>query len=536
MTQVRCAIYTRKSTEEGLDQVFNTLDAQREACEAYIKSQAGEGWKALSQHYDDGGFSGGNIDRPALQRLLEDIDAGKVDVIVVYKVDRLTRSLMDFARIVERLDARDVSFVSVTQAFNTTSSMGRLTLNVLLSFAQFEREVTGERIRDKIAASKAKGMWMGGNIPLGYDLQDRKLLANPAEAELVRHIFRRFLALGSGVALMHELRREGYASKRWVARSGRTMGGVPFSCGVLYYILQNRLYLGEIVHRGVRHAGDHEAIVDQVLFEAAQEMLARNRRERRTRPTRAATCPLAGLVFDADGEPMVPTFSYGRKGRLYRYYVSASTLPGREQKPASAEAIQRVPAAALEKLVRERITQLCLASEPLSWEAATQVLRRVELYGRSIQLHCDATTLREPHEAADILAIRLGERVRGDRVIANNDETLCLICDRRPRFRGGTPERDDAAEGSTVDAGLISMLRSAHELLERHSMSPLNDSHSNASAPDWQRDRRLMALGLLSPSLQKQIAKGASLPIQLDRLLLHQLPLAWRDQVDRLVG
>src|SRR3954454_19258657 len=216
---VRCAIYTRKSTEEGLDQVFNTLDAQREACEAYIKSQAGEGWRALPDHYDDGGFSGGNMERPAIKRLLADVHAGKLDAIVVYKVDRLTRSLTDFSRIVERLDARGVSFVSVTQAFNTTTSMGRLTLNVLLSFAQFEREVTGERIRDKIAASKAKGMWMGGNVPLGYDLHDRRLFVNPAEAEQVRKIFDRYLALASGVALMKELRRNAIFSKRWVSRS-----------------------------------------------------------------------------------------------------------------------------------------------------------------------------------------------------------------------------------------------------------------------------------------------------------------------------
>ena len=260
--RVRCAIYTRKSTEEGLDQSFNSLDAQREACEAYIRSQAGEGWHALPARYDDGGFSGGNLGRPAMQRLLADVDSGKIDVIVVYKVDRLTRSLLDFSKIVERLDVRGVSFVSVTQAFNTTTSMGRLTLNVLLSFAQFEREVTGERIRDKIAASKAKGMWMGGNIPLGYDLHERCLIVNTSEAETVRHIFERYLAHGSGVELMKELKRDGIVSKRWISRSGRAKGGLPLSCGALYYLLQNRVYLGEIVHRGVRHKGEHDAIVE----------------------------------------------------------------------------------------------------------------------------------------------------------------------------------------------------------------------------------------------------------------------------------
>jgi DNA invertase Pin-like site-specific DNA recombinase len=311
--RIRCAIYTRKSTEEGLDQAFNSLDAQREACEAYIKSQAGEGWRPLADRYDDGGFSGGNMARPGIQRLLADVETGKVDVIVVYKVDRLTRSLMDFARIVERLDACGVSFVSVTQAFNTTTSMGRLTLNVLLSFAQFEREVTGERIRDKVAASKAKGMWMGGNVPLGYDLQERKLLVSPAEAKQVRHIFSRYACLRSAVALLKELREEGIVSKRWIARSGRILGGTSVQCGALYYILQNRLYLGQVVHRGKSHKGEHEAIVSEELFAAVQEILAENRREKGRRPTRAACCPLAGQVFDAEGVSMSASFSYGRE-------------------------------------------------------------------------------------------------------------------------------------------------------------------------------------------------------------------------------
>ena len=257
-TVIRCAIYTRKSSEEGLEQSFNSLDAQREACEAFIASQRHEGWRALPACYDDGGYSGGTLNRPALKRLLEDVEANKVDTIVVYKVDRLTRSLADFAKIVEALDARGVSFVSVTQQFNTTTSMGRLTLNILLSFAQFEREVTGERIRDKIAASKRKGMWMGGTIPLGYDLKERKLIVNPEEANLVRRFFHLYLQLGCVSKLKMRLDEEGIKSKVRISAAGNRSGGSSYSRGALYDILQNRIYLGEIQHRGQSYPGEHE--------------------------------------------------------------------------------------------------------------------------------------------------------------------------------------------------------------------------------------------------------------------------------------
>jgi site-specific DNA recombinase len=263
---IRCAVYTRKSTEEGLEQAFNSLDAQREACAAYITSQRHEGWVAVRDSYDDGGFSGGNMSRPGLKRLLADVEAGKVDVIVVYKVDRLTRALSDFAKIVEILDARGASFVSITQSFNTTTSMGRLTLNVLLSFAQFEREVTGERIRDKIAASKKKGMWMGGNVPLGYDVVERKLVVNDTEAATVRHILERYVALGTGRALIDELRRTGYRTKRVEREGKKQKGGIPFERGMLFHIMSNRIYLGEMVHAGVAYPGEHQAIVPTELW------------------------------------------------------------------------------------------------------------------------------------------------------------------------------------------------------------------------------------------------------------------------------
>src|SRR5690349_11109723 len=276
----RCAIYTRKSSEEGLEQEFNSLQAQREACEAFINSQRPEGWVCLRVAYDDGGFSGATRDRPALQQLLADIAAGRVDTIVVYKIDRLTRSLADFAKIVEILDARGASFVSVTQQFNTTTSMGRLTLNILLSFAQFEREVIGERIRDKIAASKRKGMWMGGVPPLGYRAQDGKLLMIESEAEIVCDVFRRYAELGSVRLLKDELEAQGIKSKSWTTAAGRRVGGKPFSRGALYFMLQNRLYRGEIVHKGQAHRGEHTPIIDQPLWDAVQAQLTANTAER----------------------------------------------------------------------------------------------------------------------------------------------------------------------------------------------------------------------------------------------------------------
>ena len=282
-TVMRCAIYTRKPSEEGLEQSFNSLDAQREACEAFISSQRHEGWRAMPTRYDDGGFSGGSLERPALKRLLADVAANKINVIVVYKVDRLTRSLADFAKIVETLDAKSVSFVSVTQQFNTTTSMGRLTLNILLSFAQFEREVTGERIRDKIAASKKKGMWMGGLVPLGYDLEGRKLVPSPKEAELVSKIFSFYLELGCVRKLAERLDREEIRSKVWVTRTGARLGGVAFARGALYSLLRNRLYLGETRHRDQWYGGEHKGIVPRSLWERVQAQLNNNLRKRRNR-------------------------------------------------------------------------------------------------------------------------------------------------------------------------------------------------------------------------------------------------------------
>ena len=348
---IRCAIYTRKSSDEGLEQEFNSLDAQREACEAYIVSQRHAGWIALSDMYDDGGLSGGTMERPALKRLLEDIQAGKVQIVVVYKVDRLTQSLADFAKIVDIFDAHNASFVSVTQQFNTTTSMGRLTLNMLLSFAQFEREIAGERIRDKIAASKKKGMWMGGNVPLGYDVKDRKLIVSEPEASTVRLIFRRYAELGSVSLLRAELDRLGIVSKRREGAGGRLAGGQHFSRGALYLMLQNRIYRGDIVHQGEAYPGQHEAILDPELWQIVQNKLAVHRQERALAVGAEAPSLLAGLIVDADGSRMTPTHAT-KKAKRYRYYVSASLLAGDHPQ---AQKGMRVPAGDIEALVLDRL-------------------------------------------------------------------------------------------------------------------------------------------------------------------------------------
>jgi DNA invertase Pin-like site-specific DNA recombinase len=353
--RLRCAIYTRKSTEEGLEQEFNSLDAQREACAAYIASQRVEGWIALPTEYDDGGFSGGTLERPALQRLLADIEAGLVDVVVVYKIDRLSRSLTDFSKLVEVFDRNAVTFVSVTQAFNTTTSMGRLTLNILLSFAQFEREVIGERIRDKFAASRKRGMWMGGWTPLGYDVVERKLVANEAEASLVRRIFARFLDLGSVTLLVRELQ----------AKGARTKLGKPFDKGILYKLLHNRIYVGEAVHKGVSHPGEHEAIVDRVTFERVQAVLATNGRQRAATSRRQTPALLKGLLFSESGRSMTPTHT--RKGqRLYRYYVSTDEIRGRETIEGKAAIPLRLPAEVVESATVRETLRLIRSPEVVS--------------------------------------------------------------------------------------------------------------------------------------------------------------------------
>ena len=357
--KLRCAVYTRKSSEEGLDMEFNSLDAQREACEAYIASQRAEGWVLVRDHYDDGGVSGGTLERPALKRLVADIQEGLVDVVVVYKIDRLSRSLVDFTKLVEVFDANNVTFVSVTQSFSTTTSMGRLTLNILLSFAQFERELAGERIRDKVAASRKRGMWMGGFVPLGYDVCDRKLVANEAEAALVRRIFRGFVEMESATRLVQALRTEGATTKR----------GRPLTKSDAYRILSNRVYLGDAVHKGTAYPGEHDAIINQRQWDAVHAILQVSPRVRVNR-TRNTTAPLLrGLIFGSDGRAMSPSHSRGRHGQMYRYYVSQAVLKGGA---AEAPDIARVPAGEIEAAVIAQVRALLRQPEVVvgTWRAA----------------------------------------------------------------------------------------------------------------------------------------------------------------------
>ena len=349
--RMRCAVYTRKSSEEGLDQEYNSIDAQRDAGHAYIASQRAEGWIAVADDYDDPAFSGGNMERPALKRLMADIEAGKIDVIVIYKIDRLTRSLADFSKMVEVFERQGVSFVSVTQQFNTTTSMGRLMLNVLLSFAQFEREVTGERIRDKIAASKRKGMWMGGIPPIGYDVANRRLIPNQAEAKTIAHIFQRFVELGSTTKLVKELRLDGVTSKAWTTQDGRVREGKPIDKGLIYKVLNNRTYLGELRHKELWYQAEHPPIITKSIWDDAHAILSTNGRVRAT-TTRAKTqYLLKGIVFGSDGRAMSPFQTAKQNGRRYRYYV-----PQRDIKEhAGASGLPRMPAAELESAVLEQL-------------------------------------------------------------------------------------------------------------------------------------------------------------------------------------
>ncbi|OBV10535.1 recombinase family protein [Erythrobacter dokdonensis] len=510
----RCAIYTRKSSEDGLDQSFNSLHAQREACAAYILSQASEGWESLPDHYDDGGFSGGNTERPGLKALLADISAGRIDIVVVYKIDRLTRSLADFARIVEVFEKHDCSFVSVTQSFNTTGSMGKLMLNVLLSFAQFEREVTGERIRDKIAASKAKGMWMGGVPPLGYDPPtdgSRTLKVNEDEAERVRHIFARYLELGSVHALQRDLEQRAIHSKRHITAKGRPMGGQPFSRGALFHLLRNRVYRGQIVHKGTVHEGAHEAIVDADLFDQVQDRLDAQVRRHRTRAkNRSVRAPLTGKLFDASREPMSPTTSRGKSGRAYRYYVSAPLQRG--ARLAAADTVQRLSAPEIERVVSEAVRRwVPKADDPFA------IVQSVHVIDRGLQISLDA-------EHCSNLAARLTDReVILDRsydsitvslpilFAPRGSRTLVLAANSRPH---------------QTDPVLIAALRKAHAMLRTVHGMPLIDG-----SPGSPYDRFILGLAFLAPDIQRAILDGRQPPhLNLEWLKAFNLPLAWSKQ------
>lgn len=498
---LRCAIYTRKSTEEGLEQAFNSLDAQREACSAYILSQLHEGWQATPEHYNDGGYSGGSMNRPGLVQLLEDIAAGKVDVIIVYKVDRLTRSLADFAKIIEVLDKHKASFVSVTQAFNTTSSMGRLTLNVLLSFAQFEREVTGERIRDKIAASKARGMWMGGVVPLGYRVDERKLVVVTEEADRVQHIFHRYLALGSVYALQAELAEQGIKTKKRTGRDGRPMGDAHFSRGALYQMLRNRIYLGKICHKGTAYSGDHDAIVDADLFMKVGALLENNRNNRAAGTQAEHPSLLCGLVRDGEGRRMVPGHS-NKKGVRYRYYVSQQDKERVKLKP------WRVPAGDLEAVV---VSQLCnhLGTEPGSLGTRDHLREYVETV--SVEL--------------DRLIITFSDRG------GNKQVEVPATWIRRGNQRKLLPPAGQAGAGSP-DPALVKLIVRGHQARQHLAKAESVAAAAEAMGLNQRYFSVLVKVGFLAPDIQAAILDGHQ-PLQLNRQRLARIgnmPSCWQAQ------
>jgi site-specific DNA recombinase len=546
----RCAIYTRKSSEEGLGQNFNSLHAQRESCEAFIKSQAGEGWKLVKTAYDDGGFSGGTMERPALQRLLEDIRSRLIDVVVVYKVDRLTRSLADFAKMVELFDSQAVSFVAVTQQFNTTTSMGRLTLNVLLSFAQFEREVIGERIRDKVAASKRKGMWMGGTLPLGYEVRERKLVVKPEQARTVREIFERYLELGSVRLVKEDLDRRGVVSGVNVSKRGNRRGGNSFSRGALYHLLSNPIYVGEIRHKQERYPGQHEAIVSRTLWERVQRRLhERAARGVEGRKTETPRSPLAAKLFDENGEPLYVQGAAKGK-RRYRYYVSRKLVRGMPEDAehgwrVSAPEIEQAVSAAAKGMLSDRVAiaeaaedagidgnrlpsvlkiaegwTKRLNSDGETASALAEIIERLELSHDGIRVALKLPIFpREEPDGALPSHIALNRVVPMQMKRRGVEMRLVLEGDPNPA-RIDLPLLKAVARARRWSDDLLSgRVRSVNELARREGV-------------DARSVRRLIRLGALSPRIVEAIVEGRQPPnltvIGLIRRI--DLPLLWSGQ------
>jgi site-specific DNA recombinase len=544
----RCAVYTRKSSEEGLEQDFNSLDAQREACEAYIRSQASEGWRLVTTTYDDGGISGGTMERPGLQRLLADIRARKVDVVAIYKVDRLSRSLMDFLKMIEEFDRLGVSVVAITQQFNTTTSMGRLTLNILLSFAQFEREVTTERIRDKIAASKRKGMWMGGNLPLGYDVEHRKLVINREEAETVKLIYKRYLELGCVRLLQQDLDKRQIRSKPRVSQAGKRSGGCAFSRGALYTLLANPIYVGDIRHKDARYEGQHEAILDRNLWERVQQQLKELGRARRGVTGKGTVSPLAGKLFDTNGNRLVPSHTV-KKGRRYRYYISQQLVGGRAEDAGSA---WRLPASEIEvaiateaakafeepatvaNLVKSTsndrrhaqilVQRLQSCAERLKDHdhragALADVVQRVEIADEKISLDLNAANV-----VPEVVFGEAGGVIRRDIDLAlkkHGVETKLVL--------GGIEHRPVGA-----DPGLIRLLSRAvswWESIENGEVTIEQIAKREKLSERYLRD--VLQLAFLAPEIIEEVVRGGQTKsIRSDTLMAHPvLPIVWNEQV-----
>jgi DNA invertase Pin-like site-specific DNA recombinase len=554
---VRCAIYTRKSSEEGLEQDFNSLDAQREACEAYVRSQAHEGWRALPDLFDDGGFSGGTLERPALLQLMEAVRARRVDVIVIYKIDRLTRSLTDFARLAEQFDAHGVSFVSVTQQFNTTTSMGRLMLNVLLSFAQFEREITGERIRDKIAASKKKGLWMGGTTPFGYDVKDRSLVIKEEEAASLRTIFSLYLELGTVARLEAAVEAQDIRTRRRTLSDGREAGGHSIQRGHLYHLLSNPLYAGRIRHKEKVYDGAHPAIIDQATWDAVQTLLADNTQGPRKRVPRPTTEPgwLTGLLLDQDGKTFALNHA-NKGGKRYRYYVERPTRDDANRK------LKRVPASELERVVQEATCGFL--QDPLklieklgidrpeqtgsifeavdslkhhmadnataAWDSRIRpTLKHIALNAEGISLSFDRHALQQllglpalPKSAPDTLVIDLPVRVK------TRGAQFKLVL---PATGTDTPR---------IDITLIKAMARAHTWTRQLITHEQPTIASIAKAEGFTKGyvRRVLRLGLLAPDIVEAILDGRQ-PVDLtaEKLMLHaEVPRSWQRQRSELLG
>jgi site-specific DNA recombinase len=511
---VRCAIYTRVSTDQRLEQDFNSLDAQYDASQAYIRSQAHAGWTLLRTKYDDGGFSGGSIERPALQRLMEDLRDGKIDVIVVYKVDRLTRSLADFAKLVELFDKHNASFVSVTQQFNTTTSMGRLTLNVLLSFAQFEREVTSERIRDKISASKRKGLWVGGMVPMGYDTKDRKITVNESEAERVRTIFRSYLKLGSLNLVMAELRERGIVSKIRKLRSGELVGGIPFTRGPLAHLLRNRFYIGEVDFKGEVLQGEQPAILDRDIFEAVQAKLS-DQASNHTAARIPSQALLTGRIFDDRGNRMSP--SHARKGNTkYRYYLSTALLNGSLH---SAGSVRRVPATDIEALVTKSVREHLQSGQPTDDRELVEVhVARVEIQSDQLIIHLVQDEGADRKTSAENTL-----RIAWQKVIATRRREILL-----PE---GTSRQNSRLIRSETRATLVASIARG-----RHWLDELTDDASATAEKIAEREgcsarkvNMTISLAFLAPDLIKAAIDGR-LPHGMGVARLADLPAEWSKQ------
>ncbi|WP_018409671.1 recombinase family protein [Methylocystis rosea] len=513
----RCGIYTRKSTEHNLDLAFNSLDAQREACEAYVKSQAHEGWTLLRDRFDDGGLSGASLDRPALQSLMDLVRARQIDVVVVYKVDRLTRSLADFAKLVELFDECSVSFVSVTQSFNTTSSMGRLTLNVLLSFAQFEREVIGERVRDKIAASKRKGIWVGGPVPLGYRSVDKKLEIVPEDAAVVRRIFTAYLRVGSIVELAALLQREGVRPK--AKRAAPPDAPVPrFGVGALFYLLKNRIYVGDIVYRGEAYRGEHEGILDREIFEAVQQRL-QEQAAARSNSRRSSPSLLCGKIFDDRGNPMTPMHA-NKKGVRYRYYVSQALLQGRKQEAGAAP---RVSAPDVERLVVNALREnhsdnqsiQCSDRELLEHSLARAIIGRGEIkiaFSPIASAGNDSAGAGEPPAAsAIVIPFTPGGAVRKGAI----------------HIPGSAPGMDEVSR-----TALLRAVARARGWIDAMAKDPTLDFSTIATREGLgaRYVRRLASFAYLSPKIVDAIADSRAPTNLTATRLLSDLPLSWAEQ------